>query len=46
MGGLRWERIGLLEVVAWLGVEAGTGALIVGLELDGLLSEVQGPWLD
>jgi len=46
MGGLGWGRIGLLEVMAWLGAEAGACALIVGPRLDGFLTEVQGPGLD
>jgi len=50
MGGLGWGRITLLEVMAWLGPEAGDGALIVGPGLDGFwggfLTEDQGPGLD
>jgi len=50
MGGLDWGRIGWLEGVAWLGAEAGAGALIVGSGLDGFqggfLTEDQGPRLD
>jgi len=50
MGGLGWGRIGLVEVMAWLGADAGAGVQTVGLWLHGFrggfLTEDQGLGLD